>query len=140
MKNIISNILFITVVSIALLFNSCSEKESTNPNQLDQKYSKNIEIFDKSGKNSIILKVSSDEESIVSFYSADNFELLINPEPFVAEETTEDTEDDSDDDFDNYSDKDAISITMGVIEERFSDNVVEYEIVKTYPIEIQDMN
>ncbi|MGI6478319.1 MAG: hypothetical protein ACOX0M_02630 [Salinivirgaceae bacterium] len=139
MKNIISNILFITVVSIALLFNSCSEKESTNPNQLDQKYSKNIEIFDKSGKNSIILKVSSDEESIVSFYSADNFELLINPEPFVAEETTEDTEDDSDDDFDNYSDKDAISITMGVIEERFSDNVVEYEIVKTYPIEIQDM-
>ena len=41
--------------------------------------------------------------------------MLINPEPFVAEETTEDTEDGSDDDFDNYSDKDAISITMGVM-------------------------
>ncbi len=133
-KSLIISLLFLlATVFTSLIFYSCT-KESPQTNQLNQEYFKDFEVFDESGKNSIILKVSSDDESIVSMYSTNNFQLVINPEPFLSEVTEEVEEE-----LDNYSDEDAISITMGVIEERFADNVIEYEIVKTQPHEFNDL-
>ncbi|MFW5852011.1 MAG: hypothetical protein ACOCWB_07300, partial [Bacteroidota bacterium] len=46
---------------------------NTDPNV---RYSRDLQLYDKIGENSVVMRVSSDEQSLLELYSADNFEII----------------------------------------------------------------
>ena len=78
-KNSIINVfLTMAVMFTALFFNSCSKEDSIKTEEKDDfgKYTKELTIFDKNKENSAILKIGSNDESILNMWTADNFELV----------------------------------------------------------------
>ncbi len=116
----------------ATIYYSCSKEDAQQPQT--EEFSKTIEVFDDCGLNSVVLKLTSDDKSVVDMYSADNFQLIINPAPYDEPETDADVDDEEDDDeIDDFSDSDAIKIGMCVVEENFVEEVTSYDIEKTQP-------
>lgn len=73
----------LTVLTIVVcLFSSCVENESLDINtDIDfltefGKYRKELTVYDKSGKNSAVLLVGSDDESVLNLWKEDNFTLI----------------------------------------------------------------
>jgi hypothetical protein len=68
--------------AVAAFWTACSKEETSNPNSTVQsevslyKFSKQIEIFDATGKNSATMEVSSNEQERLDAYSANNFNLI----------------------------------------------------------------
>ncbi|WP_299465836.1 hypothetical protein [uncultured Microscilla sp.] len=93
----------IFALALIVMLNACknSEKEVSVPAANDsQKFSKNITVFDKSGQNSIVMRVSADDKSLIEQYTAANFvftalkkgETIARPQTTGTEENGE-TED-----------------------------------------------
>ncbi len=86
MKNIKTKLLTIVsvigLVTTALLFNSCSDEATieSDENRIVQElgeFKKEIEIFDKSKENSVVLLIGSNDISVLNMWSAKNFDLNI---------------------------------------------------------------
>ncbi len=84
--------LFVAVLSIFMV--ACQKDETSNPNLTAQgevslyKFSKQIEVFDGTGKNSVTMEVSSNEQERLDAYTANNFNLV----PLKAGQSIEDLE------------------------------------------------
>lgn len=139
-KCFITGAITLTSFAIASVFYSCTKEDAQSNVANQEEFSKLIEVFDDCGNNSIVLKVSSDDKSIVDMYSADNFQLLINPFEDEAETPEDDAElDDENDEIDNFSKNDAIKVCIGVIETRFVEEVESYSLEKFQPEEYNDL-
>jgi hypothetical protein len=71
---------FIAIITIGLLiFNSCQKENVTSEVNLDDefgKFTKEIIVYDSIGENSAILKLGSNDKSVLDMWTADNFELV----------------------------------------------------------------
>ncbi len=80
MKKIILILMPLALVFAAFVFNACEKEESNNTqkvsDELTQMYFKEIQLADKEGINSVIIKVSSSDASILELYSSYNFEII----------------------------------------------------------------
>ena len=130
MKILCNKSLF-AIAAMATALISCSDEDAQKQPQSTE-FSKTIEVFDDCGLNSIVLKLTSDDQSVVDMYSAENFQLIINPAPYDEPETDADVEDEEDAD-DIYSDDDAISVSISVMEKNFVEDVQDYELERTQP-------
>lgn len=77
--SIFGGLILVAFVATAL-FSSCTREEA-NPSKpqatnYKQEYSKRIQLFDKSGQNAVIIRVSSEDQSLVEQYSSKNFEVV----------------------------------------------------------------
>ncbi|MFO7867977.1 MAG: hypothetical protein R6U95_01600 [Bacteroidales bacterium] len=80
-KSYIFSSLFVGAIIIFFMnITSCSKDDKINDNsqQLHEpiNFSKEIQLYDASGENSVIMQVSSKDTSLVAMYSADNFEII----------------------------------------------------------------
>lgn len=92
-------------------------------------FSTEFEIFDETGQNSVVLSLSSNDKSVIDLYSADNFDLVLNPQKdeYVVTEEDQST---------LFADKfkgEALKIAFGVIQENFVEECDNYDIVETQP-------
>ncbi|MBR2195169.1 MAG: hypothetical protein IKP62_07755 [Salinivirgaceae bacterium] len=126
----------VAAIASATIYYSCSKEDAQQPQTSE--FSKTIEVFDDCGLNSVVLKLTSDDQSVVDMYSADNFQLIINPVPYDEPETDAEVDDEEDDD-EIYSDDDAVSVSIGVIEERFVEDVQGYELERYQPEGFKNM-
>lgn len=68
----------IFALALIVMLNACknSNTEVNVPTaDASQEFSKNITIFDKSGQNSIVMRVSAGDQSLINQYTAANFEF-----------------------------------------------------------------
>lgn len=135
--NFINNKSLFAIAAMATALISCSDEDAQKQPQPTE-FSKTIEVFDDCGLNSIVLKLTSDDQSVVDMYSAENFQLIINPVPYDEPETDAEVDDEEDDD-EIYSDDDAVSVSIGVIEERFVEDVQGYELERYQPEGFKNM-
>ncbi len=126
----------VAAMASATIYYSCSKEDAQQPQT--EEFSKTIEVFDDCGLNSVVLKLTSDDKSVVDMYSADNFQLIINPVPYDEPETDAEVEED-DNDEGTYSDGDVVKIGMCVLEENFVEEVTSYDIEKTQPDAYKDL-
>jgi hypothetical protein len=78
-KNIIFSIIAVFAVVSTLFFNSCENEDSVMTiKKSTEDYSKDITL-EKDG-NIVIMRVSSQDESLINLYSEENFELVPIPE------------------------------------------------------------
>ncbi|MDA3882426.1 MAG: hypothetical protein PF481_04030 [Bacteroidales bacterium] len=78
-KSLFFSTLFIGVAFSTLLFNSCEKEDNAlEPANTDANvtYSKDVQLYDKAGENSVIMRVSSDDQSLLKLYTSDNFEII----------------------------------------------------------------
>ncbi len=144
-KSLVFSTLFIAVVSFALLFNSCSKEEeeliqqNTNDNL---EYSKDIQLYDKSGDNSVMMRVSSDDQSFVELYSTDNFEVIpvkvgqsvdeVLEEYYGPQDDPEDVEEDVDTDSEGL-DNEEPSIAFEIVSKDLKDGIQNVLITYLHP-------
>lgn len=120
----------VAAMASATIYYSCSKEDAQQPQTSE--FSKTIEVFDDCGLNSVVLKLTSDDQSVVDMYSADNFQLIINPVPYEEPETDAEV-DDEEDDNEIYSDDDAVSVSISIMEKNFVEEVQDYELERTQP-------
>lgn len=123
------------VVALAITY-SCSKEDVVNKNEPQtvpdaMSFEKEFVVFDKSGVNSVMLRVSSDDATLLAGHNAESYELIINPEvpkETKNEELTTVIEEAEFVDFKSAEVK-RISLQMDIINVNFKDNVNNYALV-----------
>lgn len=143
---IISSLVF-TFIPVVIIY-SCSKSDFSNntteellsiPKPLS--YEKQFIVTDKSGNNSIIVRVSSDDEALLADRTSDNYELIINPdvpEETKMEEVSLDDEDISLIDFNKIVEVKRITVQTDIISVNFKDDVKNYALVSHGSINIDE--
>lgn len=132
-KNIIFSIIVVFAVVSTLFFNSCSDNEDIEYGTYNNEFSKDIEVFDDTNKNSVILKISSPDQSIVERYKKENFSLVLNPtNEEIIDECVDEVFDESIED-EIINQKNSFFVSIGVISKNFTYEVEEFEIIETEP-------
>lgn len=118
--------------------NSC-EKETTTPpttskSEVDQnfgKFTKEVTVYDETGKNSAVLKLGSNDQSILDLWTAENFTLIpITDAPADNEEIPEDNSDVSTDDEDGNI---SASVSVMILSRDLKDDVKAISLKPTVP-------
>jgi len=121
-------IILITITSI--LIYSCEKENTDLKEQMEVKDEKTnnkiITVYDSLRLNSIVLKVTCDDPSLLSCFSEETYELIINPRLDI--EGIEDEEMDEAYYKETFENNEPYAITE-VIEKNFQDNVTAYSIV-----------
>ncbi len=73
MKKVIN--LLTVIIIFATVFTSCEKLEVQNENNFGY-FSKEIKITDEEENNQMVLKISSNEEDIINYFSEENFEII----------------------------------------------------------------
>ncbi len=131
-------IIFVFVFIAMMITYSCTKdvvKNSVNESisaPEPQVFEKQLVIYDASGNNSITLRVSSDDETLLAGYVAENYELLINS--VIPEESSVDAlkyEEEDDEDLFEIQGIELIKpvIHIDVIAINFKDKVNNYSLV-----------
>jgi hypothetical protein len=143
---LISSLVF-TFISVVIIY-SCSKSDFSNntteelssiPKPLSNE--KQFFVTDKSGNNSITIRVSSDDESLLADRTSDNYELIINPdvpEETKMEEVSLDDEDISLIDFNKIVEVKRITVQTDIISVNFKDDVKNYALVSHGSIKIDE--
>lgn len=104
-------------------------------------FEKEYIVTDKSGNNSITIRVSSDDESLLADRTSDYYELIINPdvsEETKMEEVSLDDEDFSLIDFNKIVEVKRIAVQTDIISVSFKDKVNNYALVSHGSINIEE--
>lgn len=143
---LISSLVF-TFISVVIIYsceksdfsNNTTEELSTIPKPLS--YEKQFIVTDKSGNNSITIRVSSNDEALLSDRTSDNFELIINPavpKETAMEQASLDDEDFNLIDFNNSVEVKRIAVQTDIISVSFKDKVNNYALVSHGSIKINE--
>lgn len=136
-RNVLVSLLSILLVGLTIY--GCTKHEiGTKPLEVvkPQSFEKQIVVYDKTGNNSVVVRISSNEEAQLSDYIAKNYELLINPEVRKASPVENVLEDDSE--TNSLEDIKLVSaiVQIDVVELNFKDKVSNYALVSTSPVKI----
>lgn len=126
------SIKLIALTLTTVVFYSCSrvEDESSNAIQPHQDNNKQLVVFDESGNNSVTLRLSSEDKTLIANHKAEDYKLVINPEVKKdRENTTKSAIEDTFEDFDNGIAPLITTIQMEVIKTNFSDKVSNYALI-----------
>ncbi|MBI9067300.1 MAG: hypothetical protein JEZ09_08410 [Salinivirgaceae bacterium] len=124
------------VVALAITY-SCSKEnvvKKNEPQTVPEAMSseKQFIVFDKSGNNSVTLRLSSDDATLLAGYNDESYELIINPE--VPDETPYDEltiaiEDPEYTDLKSSIEVKRVTVQMDIINVSFKDKVNNYALV-----------
>jgi len=129
------------MVALAIIYSCSKEENMTNNNEHQtvpeaRASKKQFIVFDKYGNNSVTLRVSADDATLLAGYNAESYELIINPE--MPEETKNDElptviEDAEFVDFSDSIEVKRVTIQMDIINVSFKDKVDNYALVSLAP-------
>ncbi len=148
MKN--NKLIYIAFLSliIATFFVSCSKDEDNIPQEESPiLFSKEIEVFDLNNKCSAVMKISSEDASLLDFYTEKNFEIIPVKEGQTFDEAvdayyalnpiTEDEglteEEEEEDDESIIDDSDAPTVNIEMVSENLVDGVKYLAITSIAP-------
>lgn len=140
-KNIFKTLLFFAI-SATLILSSCSKEDEQGLNNTDNQttFSKEITLQDESGENSIVMRVSSDDPSLVENYSKDNFKITAVPFGKTTAEvlnTIYDTNDEaSSEDLENDADVSTVNapeVNFETISKNLKDGIKNVAITFSHP-------
>ena len=129
------------IVALVITF-SCTKtnvestvnKQLTVPEPLS--FEKQFVVYDESGNNSVTLRISADDEALLTDRRDENYELIINPE--IPEETAKDglttaIEDSELADFNNSTELKIATVQLAIINVSFKEKANNYALVCHVP-------